>query len=72
MMRWRAKFLGDYRQEFRDKVLRLHDEMLSRAQVDDSSLKIAIEAAENERNNCVASIQRLIDVFWEQALRVNV
>lgn len=72
MMKWRAKFLGDYRQEFKDKVSRLRDEMRSRARIDDSLLNIAIDRAENERNDGVAAVQGVIKRFWELALKVNV
>ena len=71
MMKWRAKFLGDYRQELKDKVSRLRDEMLSRAQIDDSLLGIAIDRAENERNDGVAAVQGVIIRLWELALMVN-
>lgn len=72
VMKWRAKFLGDYRQEFKDKVSRLRDEMRSRAHIDDSRLNIAIDRAENERNDCVVAVQEVIERFWELALKVNV
>jgi hypothetical protein len=71
-MKWRAKFLGDYRQEFKDKVSRLRDEMRSRAHIDDSRLNIAIDGAENERNNGVAAVGAVIERFWELALKINV
>jgi hypothetical protein len=72
MMKWRARFLGDYRREFKNKVSSLRDEMRSMAHIDDSRLNIAVERAENESNDCVAAVQGVIERFWELALKVNV
>ncbi|MGA7080199.1 MAG: hypothetical protein WBQ43_05840 [Terriglobales bacterium] len=72
MMKWRAGFLGDYRQQFKDKVSDLRDEMRSRAHIDDPRLNTAIGGAENESNNGVAAVNAVIERLWELALKVNV
>lgn len=72
MLKWRARFLGDYRQQFKDKVSDLRDEMRSRAHIDDPRLNTAIGGAENESNNGVAAVNAVIERLWELALKVNV
>jgi hypothetical protein len=72
MMKWRAKFLGDYRQKLKDKVSNLRDEMRSRAHIDDSRLNTAIMGAENESDYGATAVKAVIERFWELALKVNV
>jgi hypothetical protein len=71
VMKWRAKFLGALRLRFKTSVPDLRDEVLHRAQINDSRLNGCIDTAMNDPNGNVQAVEGIIDRLWEIAKDIN-
>jgi hypothetical protein len=68
---WQAKFLGDYRLRFGNKISDLQDEMRSRAHIDDHDLDVHIRMASVSSRNCFISVNEIVKKLGELAFKVN-
>jgi hypothetical protein len=69
--KWRAKFLGAFRQKFRTSVPELRDEILHNAQINDSRLNGCIDTAMHDPNGNVQAVEGIVNRLWEMAKDIN-
>jgi hypothetical protein len=69
---WRARFIGEYRQQFGNRISDLQDEIRARAHLNDAELDAHIRGAAVNPNICCFALTKITETLWELGLKVNV